>query len=200
MQVNELHRFLDNLPREACESPQHPTLCTICARVNGEVAARCPHAGKNSMFGGRERPPASFENIPLSQQYPVIEVARSARPYVPVEREYRRSVDSDAVVVETFGGSQLGAAAPKGTSYGKRPMPVKKVKKVAQPLSAVDASESDSAQARRQSVLQPQVAPPAQGAQDSEKARPKLKVKKIKSASAQSGSSATSSGEAPKTN
>ena len=118
--LNELQDFLDNLPAKPCpEYPGRQDFCTVCKRLNQEVAGRCKYSGleidTEKIDSSSEQKPESLEFKPVSDEvetkqvvppsadedFPMIEIVKpSSTPKKPIEMEL---LDDIAIEFEVMG-------------------------------------------------------------------------------------------------
>lgn len=111
-QLAELQGFLDSLPTKPCpENPRTPDYCTVCKRLNHEVASRCNYSGleidaEKALEPG-ESEPEKVEFKPITddvetkqvvppdteEEFPMIEIVKpTTKPKKPVEMELLEDV------------------------------------------------------------------------------------------------------------
>ncbi|MCK5560921.1 MAG: hypothetical protein KAJ51_10025 [Thermoplasmata archaeon] len=109
-QLAELQGFLDSLPAKPCpENPRTPDHCTVCKRLNQEVASRCNYSGLeiDAEKGLEPGEPEKVEFKPVTdevetkqvvppdseEEFPMIEIVKpTTKPQKPVEMELLEDV------------------------------------------------------------------------------------------------------------
>lgn len=118
--LTELQDFLDKLPAKPCpEYSGNPDFCTVCKRLNREVAGQCKYSGLEIDAEKAQEPPesepGSVEFRPVSdevetkqivppesdEEFPMIEIVKpTTTPKKPVEMEL---LDDIAIEFEVMG-------------------------------------------------------------------------------------------------
>jgi hypothetical protein len=118
--LTELQDFLDKLPAKPCpEYSGNPDFCTVCKRLNREVAGQCKYSGLEIDGEKAQEPPesepGSVEFKPVSddvetkqvippesdEEFPMIEIVKpTTTPKKPVEMEL---LDDIAIEFEVMG-------------------------------------------------------------------------------------------------
>lgn len=89
------------MPRTPCAQLPDINFCTVCVRINRDVAVGCPYSSRVGQVEFMETTrPVPLENVPKFEQYPLIEITKTINPRRPTE--YKRTIDPDAVIVETI--------------------------------------------------------------------------------------------------
>ncbi len=109
-QLAELQDFLDSLPKKPCsEYPGHSDYCTVCKRLNREVASVCKYSGLeiDAEKASETSEPEKVEFKPISDEvettqvipseseedFPMIEIVKpTTKPRKPVEMELLEDV------------------------------------------------------------------------------------------------------------
>ncbi|MFA5772279.1 MAG: hypothetical protein WC974_06090 [Thermoplasmata archaeon] len=117
------------MPRTPCAQLPDINFCTVCVRINRDVAVGCPYSSRVGQVEFMETTrPVPLENVPKFEQYPLIEITKIINPRRPTE--YKRTIDPDAVIVETIEVPIKNEPMRLHVkTVATRPMPITKVEK-----------------------------------------------------------------------